>query len=657
MSYSNSLPIHDNSVLIPCFAASSSSYSPLPDDREVSPNRWRSIKPFLFSIVLSLSAAVLLLLMAQGLSESEHQQRRVLLVEDASSRPVTRVLPRGVAEGVSAKSVLMFLNPNETYPWTNSMLRWQRTAFHFQPEKNWMNGPLFYKGWYHIFYNYNPNSAVWGNITWGHAISRDLINWLLLPPALFPDQWYDINGVWTGSATLLPNGSVVMLYTGSIHDQRVQVQNLAFPADPSDPLLLNWVKYHHNPILLPPPGIGSRDFRDPSTAWSAPDGTWRIAIGSKWNTTGISLVYKTSDFLSYELLDTILHAVHGTGMWECVELFPVSLTGDSGLDTSANGPGVKHVLKASIDDERHDYYAIGMYDVEKGTWTPDDAVEDVGIGIRYDFGKYYASKSFYDPEKKRRVLWAYVGETDSELADVAKGWACVQAIPRVVSFDAKTGSNLLQWPVNELEELRTSCEEFKTIELHAGSVIPLEVAGATQVDITAEFKMAKEALEETIEADVNYNCSTSGGASGRGMLGPFGLLVLADQGLSEQTAVYFYVGRGADGNLQTFFCQDESRSSKANDTVKRLYGSTVPVLDGENFTLRILVDHSIVESFAQGGRRCITSRVYPTEAIYGAARLFLFNNATRAHVTATTIKIWQMNSASIHSYPDGLESS
>ena len=80
-----------------------------------------------------------------------------------------------------------------------------------------------------------------------------------------------------------------------------------------------------------------------------------------------------------------------------------------------------------------------------------------------------------------------------------------------------------------------------------------------QVDITAEFKMAKETLEETIEADVSYNCSTSGGASGRGMLGPFGLLVLADQGLSEQTAVYFYVGRGADGNLQTFFCQDESR--------------------------------------------------------------------------------------------------
>lgn len=80
-----------------------------------------------------------------------------------------------------------------------------------------------------------------------------------------------------------------------------------------------------------------------------------------------------------------------------------------------------------------------------------------------------------------------------------------------------------------------------------------------QLDISVEFKIAKGTLEETIEADASYNCSTSGGASGRGMLGPFGLLVLADQSLSEQTAVYFYVGRAADGNIQTFFCHDELR--------------------------------------------------------------------------------------------------
>lgn len=80
-----------------------------------------------------------------------------------------------------------------------------------------------------------------------------------------------------------------------------------------------------------------------------------------------------------------------------------------------------------------------------------------------------------------------------------------------------------------------------------------------QLDISVEFKISKETPKETIEADVIYNCSTSSGAHGRGMLGPFGLLVLADQSLSEQTAVYYYVGRGTDSNLHTFFCQDELR--------------------------------------------------------------------------------------------------
>lgn len=287
-------------------------------------------------------------------------------------------------------------------------------------------GPLFYKGWYHLFYQYNPDSAVWGNITWGHTISRDLIHWLYLPLAMVPDHWYDINGVWTGSATLLPNGSIIMLYTGST-SENVQVQNLAFPADPSDPLLLNWVKYEGNPVIVPPPGIGLKDFRDPTTAWYiASNSTWRIAIGSKVNKTGISLTYQTSDFVSFQLLEGVLHAVPGTGMWECVDFYPLATNGTSGLDTSANGPVVKHVLKASMDDDKHDYYSLGTYEAETDTWTPDDPEADVGIGKRYDYGKYYASKTFYDQNKERRVLWGWTGETDSTLTDLEKGWASVQ---------------------------------------------------------------------------------------------------------------------------------------------------------------------------------------------------------------------------------------
>ncbi|AQK67692.1 Beta-fructofuranosidase 1 [Zea mays] len=365
-----------------------------------------------------------------------------------------------------------------------------------------------------------------------------------------------------------------MLYTGSTNAS-VQVQCLAVPADDADPLLTNWTKYEGNPVLYPPPGIGPKDFRDPTTAWIDPsDGAWRVVIGSKDDDghAGIAVVYRTTDLVHFELLPGLLHRVDGTGMWECIDFYPVATRGRAsanGVDMSdaiaSNGAvagDVLHVMKASMDDDRHDYYALGRYDAAANAWTPIDAGRDVGIGLRYDWGKFYASKTFYDPAKRRRVLWGWVGETDSERADVSKGWASLQGIPRTVLLDTKTGSNLLQWPVEEVETLRTNSTDLSGITIDYGSVFPLNLRRATQLDIEAEFQLDRRAVMSLNEADVGYNCSTSGGAAGRGALGPFGLLVLADRRLRrEQTAVYFYVAKGLDGSLATHFCQDESRSS------------------------------------------------------------------------------------------------
>ncbi|KAM7499537.1 hypothetical protein LguiA_023951 [Lonicera macranthoides] len=627
----------------------SNNTTPLLDNPAPPAARHRPIKVFsaIFLSLLFLSSLILLIYNRQPLPKDTH--------DNGNTQKPSSLIPssRGPQQGVSEKTFRQFSDISvKNYPWTNAMLSWQRTSYHFQPQKNWMNdpnGPLFHMGWYHLFYQYNPDAAVWGNITWGHAVSKDLITWLYLPFAMVPDHWYDINGVWTGSATLLPDGRIVMLYTGDTVDA-VQVQNLAYPANLSDPLLLDWVKYPDNPVMVPPPGINISDFRDPTTAWVGPDGKWRVAIGSKVNKTGITLVYQTTNFTSYELLEEPLHAVPGTGMWECVDFYPVSVSGSNGLDTSANGPGIKHVLKASLDDDKHDYYALGTYDSIEDKWTPDDPALDVGIGLRLDYGKFYASKTFYDQNKERRVLWGWIGETDSEETDLLKGWASVQTIPRTVVFDYKTRTNIIQWPVEELESLRSSTHEFDDVKVAPGSIVPLSVGSATQLDITATFEVDQASLEAVVEADVGYNCTTSGGAAKRGFLGPFGLLVLADQKRSEQTPVYFYIAKGTDGTSHTYFCSDESRSSKAADVSKLVYGSKVPVLDGEKFSMRLLVDHSIVESFAQGGRTVITSRVYPTRAIDGAARLFLFNNATGVSVTAS-VKAWHIASANHHPFP------
>ncbi|XP_057774485.1 beta-fructofuranosidase, soluble isoenzyme I-like isoform X2 [Salvia miltiorrhiza] len=616
------------------------SYLPIP----AGPNqpRPRPSTKLLSAILFSSFLLISLLLLF-----TNHTAPSQVKLNDAAAAPHTP--SRGVSQGVSEKVFRQVSANGLTFPWNSVMLSWQRTAFHFQPEQNWMNGPLFHMGWYHLFYQYNQDSAVWGNITWGHAVSKDLIHWFHLPYAMVPDQWYDVNGVWTGSATILPDGQIIMLYTGDTNDA-VQVQCLAYPANLSDPLLLHWVKSPSNPVLFPPPGIGSTDFRDPTTAWLSPGGDkWRITIGSKVNKTGISIVYETSDFIKYDLLDGFLHQVAGTGMWECIDFYPVSLTEGNGLDTSINGPGVKHVMKASLDDDKNDYYALGTYDPIGNKWTPDNPELDVGIGLRYDYGKYYASKTFYDQNKRRRILWGWISETDAESLDLLKGWACVQSIPRTVVFDKKTGTDILQWPVEEVESLRGKSVELD-VKLGPGSIVPVEVDSASQLDVEVSFEVDEEAVEAVGEAGAGYDCTTSGGASNRGVLGPFGIVVLADDKLTELTPIYFYVAKGPNGKTESHFCADELRSSQAPDVVKVVYGSSVPVVDGEKFTIRSLVDHSIVESFGQGGRRVITSRVYPTKAIDGAARVFLFNNATGASVTAS-LKIWKMGSADIRRFP------
>nr|XP_023877030.1 acid beta-fructofuranosidase 1, vacuolar-like [Quercus suber]POE80368.1 beta-fructofuranosidase, soluble isoenzyme i [Quercus suber] len=631
----------------------SSYYSPLPDHSS-QPIPRRPLKGFvvIFASMIFLMSLVTLIVIQnpEPASLEKPKKDRPLSTKPTSFYDIsTPEVPRGVAEGVSAKS-----NPSlsghhgVSYNWTNAMLSWQRTAYHFQPQKNWMNdpdGPLFHMGWYHLFYQYNPDSAVWGNITWGHAVSRDLIHWLYLPFAMVPDHWYDANGVWTGSATILPDGKIVMLYTGDTVDA-VQVQNLAYPANLSDPLLLDWVKYPDNPVLIPPIGIATDEYRDPTTAWLGPDGKWRVTIGSKVNRTGISLVYTTTNFTTFDLLDNYLHEVPDTGMWECVDFYPVAINGSMGLDTSVNGPGIKHLLKASLDDSKVDVYALGTYFANNDTWAPDNPAEDVGLGLKYDYGRYYASKTFYDPKKERRVLWGWINETDTEYDDLAKGWASLQTIPRTVLFDNKTGTNILQWPVEEVESLRLNSTDFEGVVVKPGSVVELNIGTATQLDIFADFEIESLGLEETNEA--NGGCR--GGVVDRSRLGPFGLLVIADETLSELTPIYFRPTNTSDGGLKTYFCADERRSSKANDVFNQVYGSQVPVLDDEKFSMRVLVDHSIVESFAQGGRTVITSRVYPTEAIYGAARVFLFNNATGVNVKAT-LKIWQLNSAFIRPFP------
>ncbi|KAL5757496.1 hypothetical protein ACOSP7_020107 [Xanthoceras sorbifolium] len=525
-----------------------------------------------------------------------------------------------------------------------------RTGYHFQPTKNWMNGPMIYKGIYHLFYQYNPYGAVWGNIVWAHSTSTDLINWTPHEIALTPSEpASDNHGCWSGSATILPEGKPAMLYTGLIDSQEKQVQNLAMPKNVSDPYLKEWFKYKNNPILSAPKPINETLFRDPSTAWLGPDKRWRMIIGSLIdNKEGLVLLYTSNDFKHWiKAKDPLLSEKH-TGMWECPDFFPVLTIDQNGVDTSIFGQNVKHVLKISLFDYHRDCYTIGTYDVNKDKFAPEEgSVGDVP-GLRYDYGKFYASKSFFDSANNRRILWAWVNESSSWGDDIKKGWSGLQAIPRSLWLD-KSGKQLVQWPIVEIESLRENQVDLPSKFLEGGSLLEISGVIAAQADIEISFEITELDKAEVLEPnwiDPQLLCSQKG-ASVKSAFGPFGLLVLASKDLQEYTAVFFRIYKSQDKYV-VLLCSDQSSSSLNNKNDKTSYGAFLDVDPvHEQLSLRSLIDHSIVESFGGEGKACITARVYPTLAIENDAHLYAFNYGTEK-VKLSSLTAWSMKKAQIN---------
>lgn len=155
-----------------------------------------------------------------------------------------------------------------------------RPVYHFTPSFGWMNDPngMVYKdGVYHLFYQYNPYGSMWGNMHWGHTVSRDLVNWEQQPVALERDT---MGHIFSGSSVVDKNntagfgeGAIVAFYT-SASDKNGQIQCLAYSTDYGR----SFTKYQNNPILTPFDGL--RDFRDPKVFWYDPQKKWVMIVSA-----------------------------------------------------------------------------------------------------------------------------------------------------------------------------------------------------------------------------------------------------------------------------------------------------------------------------------------------------------------------------------------
>ena len=290
------------------------------------------------------------------------------------------------------------------------------------------NGPIFFGGRYHMFHQYNPNAAVWGDMHWAHATSADMIHWTHEPIALSPTPGGpDQDGVFSGSA-VLENGKPTLIYTGvqppgtvneatlrdGVHTWR-ETQCLAVAADQD---LRKWKKEPEPVIAAPPPGLEVTGFRDPCL-WREGD-RWMMALGSGFrNKGGAILLYSSVDLRHWTYLHPLVegtasgkttsNAVDTGDMWECPDFFPL---------------GNKHVLLISTMGKVH--WKVGTY--TKQRFSP----EKEGI---VDWGSYYAAKTMLD-RHGNRILWGWIPETRPEAELVAAGWAGVMSLPRVMALSS-----------------------------------------------------------------------------------------------------------------------------------------------------------------------------------------------------------------------------
>jgi fructan beta-fructosidase len=203
-----------------------------------------------------------------------------------------------------------------------------RPQFHYTPEKNWMNDPngmVFYQGEYHLFYQHNPSGNQWGNMSWGHAVSPDLVHWTELPVAIPHD---DQEMVFSGSAVIDTNNTsgfgtkdnpaMIAVYTRLDKATGVQSQALAYSTDRGR----TFTKYADNPVL----DIGSRDFRDPKVFWYEEGQEWimSVALSAERKVA----FYRSSDLKTWEHLSDFGPAGATGGVWECPDFFPLPVDGD-----------------------------------------------------------------------------------------------------------------------------------------------------------------------------------------------------------------------------------------------------------------------------------------------------------------------------------------
>ena len=343
-----------------------------------------------------------------------------------------------------------------------------RPQYHFTPPSQWMNDPngmVFYEDEYHLFYQYYPDSNVWGPMHWGHAVSKDMVYWEHLPIGLYPDS---IGYIFSGSAVIDWNNTsgfgskdqppMIAIFTyHNIEGERAkrldfQSQAIAYSLDKGR----TWTKYEGNPVI-PNPGI--KDFRDPKVVWDEDSEQW-VMIFAAFDHVKL---YGSPDLKKWEhLSDFGFTQGSHDGVWECPDLFvmPVEERGARGEETGdSRWVMIVSVQQGSPNGGTGAQYFIGDFDGKHFNLDPAFAKSFQGKTAWLDYGRdNYAGVTWSDipAEDGRRLFLGWMSNWDYAQKVPTTVWRSAMTLARSIHLaESPEGLRVYTHPVKELEKLRT----------------------------------------------------------------------------------------------------------------------------------------------------------------------------------------------------------
>ena len=325
----------------------------------------------------------------------------------------------------------------------------ERPVFHLTPRVGWMNDPngfSYFNGQYHLFYQYHPYDTAWGPMHWGHAVSRDLLHWEYLPAAIGPDEDYDRDGCFSGSALALEDGRQLLMYTGVRRETQpdgtvadIQAQCIAVGDG------LNYKKYDKNPVLSQedlPEGASKSDFRDPKI-WRGEDGTFHCVVGNRHiSRQGQILLFSSKDGFHWKYDSVLACNDNRYGrMWECPDFFPME---DKWILVTSPQDFIPQGLE--FDNGNETMAILGEYD-GRTKKLKEQQIQSLDYGI-----DFYAPQTVLAPDGRRIMIgWMQNWDTCLMRPENAK-WFGQMSLPRELFL---RDNRICQRPVREIEKMRS----------------------------------------------------------------------------------------------------------------------------------------------------------------------------------------------------------